>query len=155
MVGYKPFPLHHVFDSSRSSNSYIGLFVLKYHSVLSGISSSNKGFDFDGCELADSNRNVEDLVGQFASWGQDQTLDIWWFLKQLKGSDKKSGSFSCSRLPLDDTVLHFQDGRNALFLNGWWLFVTIPVNSSNKFVFEFKILKIVVNLLYTLLSLIW
>ena len=118
MVSYKPFPLHHLFDSSRSSNGYIGLSVLKCLSVLSGIGSSNKGLDFDGSKLADSKRNVEDLVGQFASWGQDQTLDIWRFLKQLKGSDKKSGSFSCSRLPLDDTVLHFQDGRNALFLNG-------------------------------------
>jgi hypothetical protein len=72
----------------------------------------------------------------------------------LKGRDQKSGCFAGSGLSLDDAVLHFQDGGDALFLNGRWLFVAIFVNSSNKFVFEVEILKIVVNLLYTLLSLI-
>jgi hypothetical protein len=104
--------------------------------------------------LVDTDSDVVNLVGQLSSWSKDETLDVGRILKHLKCGDKKSGSFTGSGLSLDDAVFFCQDGRNANFLDVGWLLIAISINSSNKFILEFEILKGIVNLLYTLLSLI-
>jgi hypothetical protein len=74
--------------------------------------------------------------------------------QHLKCGNKKSGGFTGSGLSLDNAVFFGQNGRNANFLYVGWLLVAISIDSSNKFIIEFEILKGIENLLYTLLSLI-
>jgi len=79
--------------------------------VITDAGTTNAGVALDVHEVTDGNNNLLDLLGQFTSWGKDQSLallDVG--VKLLQDGDRESGGLSGTRLGLRNDIVTFKVG---------------------------------------------
>jgi hypothetical protein len=92
-------------DTARGTNDNLGAFLKGLH-VITDTGTTNAGMALDVHEIANSNNNLLDLLGQFTRGGEDQglaLLDVG--VKLLENGDGESSGLSRSGLGLRNNVV--------------------------------------------------
>lgn len=99
---------------------------------------------FDLQKVAQTQYHLLDLVSQFSSGGQNQSLGfIDRSVYELKGGNGEGTSLTHTGLGLSDGVLTFQKGDNTLLLDDRRLFVTVSVDTSQEVLVQIEVVKAV------------
>ena len=96
-------------DTTRSSNNDLGTLLKSLH-VITDASTANACVALNVHEVANGNYDLLDLLSQFTSGGEDQSLallDVW--VELLEDGDGESGGLSGTGLGLSDNIVTLAD----------------------------------------------
>ena len=142
IVGLEETFLHHIVDSSWSSDDDVGT-GFKSFDVLSNTGSTNASVDLDSLILTNGLDDKSTLQGKFSCWGNDESLDVGRSgINSLKGSNGESTSLTGSGLSLSNGIVTLDDWENTFLLNWGWFVETITINTSKNFFLKTKIVEL-------------
>lgn len=111
--------------------------------ILSNVSSSNASMTLGRHEVAQSNNDLLDLLGQFPGGCQNQGLTFaHGCVDLLQNTDGERGRFAGSRLCLGDHVVSLDAWNDGALLDGRRLLETVRVNAAKKLLFQAHVVKV-------------
>ena len=110
IVGFENTTLNHVLDTSWSSNHDLWTVLESFH-ILTNIRASNTGVALSVHEVANSNDNFLNLLGQLTCWSEDQSLTCFELrVDLLQNRNRESRRLAGSRLSLGNDIRTFRVG---------------------------------------------
>lgn len=117
---------------------------LKNFFILSDHGASAAHVDLHFQKVAQTQDHLLDLVSQFSSGSQNQSLGfIDGSVDELEGGDGEGAGLTHTGLGLRDGVFAFQKGDDSLLLDDGRLFVTVSVDTSEEVFIQIEVIKAV------------
>jgi hypothetical protein len=142
--------LDHVVDTTRGTNDDLGAVLQSLH-VITNARAANAGVALDVHEVANSDNDLLDLLGQLTGGREDQSLALLDVLVDLlQDRNGEGGGLACTRLGLSNdivalsrklatpetqdirSVLTLDHGHDSTLLNGRRALETIGVDTFRK-----------------------
>lgn len=143
VVGLEETLLHHVEDSSWGSDDGVDT-LLEELNVLSDAGTTDASVDLDTLVFSDLMDDVSNLEREFSGWGYDQSLDMAGCnIDDLESRDGESTRFTGSGLSLSDGIVTLNNRKDTLLLNWGGLGETITIDSSQDFLLQSYIIKLI------------
>lgn len=116
--------------------------------IVTNIGTSDAGMDLDLQVIAQSADDDLDLLGQLASGGHDEGLDlVLGVVDTLEDGDGESGGLTGTRLGLGNHITSRGAWNDGTLLNGGRLFETKRVDTTNEFFLQVHVVKLFVDLI--------
>lgn len=146
IVGLEHTTLDHILDTTRRTNDDLGTILKSLH-ILAHICTTNAWMAFNVHKVTNGDHDFLDLLGQFSSWGENQSLaSLELRVDLLENRDGEGSCLASSRLCLGDhirscagTLVHkpalgeefptFDDGHDGTLLNSRWALETICIDT--------------------------